>query len=148
MTGKSIVKQIGLLGPGTMFGEVSLLKKVPRTATIVTVTPCEFITVDQEDFDDTLEKTLKRKWDEIKTSLTQVPYFNSLNEHAITECCLLAKINQFQSNEVIYDSEYKKIPAMAYFILSGICKVIEFIYVEEKKVFIFEKVKHILLFLF
>lgn len=39
-----------MLGDGDYFGEIALLKKVPRTATIRTLTDCVFLTLRQEQF--------------------------------------------------------------------------------------------------
>lgn len=129
---KTVTNKVGQLGPDTMFGEVSLLKKVPRTATIVTVTPCELIVIYREDFDETLSLTLKKLWDEIKASLALFPYFSGLSENAQTECCMLSKIKTYKPNDIIYDS---KIPfGFGYFVLKGTCRIIELITFEEKVV--------------
>ncbi|MGI8925514.1 MAG: cyclic nucleotide-binding domain-containing protein [Tepidiformaceae bacterium] len=48
-------KKIGLMGAGEFFGEMSLLDGKPRTATVVTETPCEVLVVDGRAFTPLLE---------------------------------------------------------------------------------------------
>jgi MFS family permease len=43
-------RQLGTLGPGGSFGEIALLRDVPRTATVTTATEARFLTLDREEF--------------------------------------------------------------------------------------------------
>lgn len=38
-----------MLGPGNFFGEMALLEAAPRSATVMTVEPCEFLLLEQND---------------------------------------------------------------------------------------------------
>jgi CRP/FNR family cyclic AMP-dependent transcriptional regulator len=38
-----------MLGPGNFFGEMALLEAAPRSATVMTVEPCEFLLLEQKD---------------------------------------------------------------------------------------------------
>jgi CRP/FNR family cyclic AMP-dependent transcriptional regulator len=38
------------LGAGDVFGEIAIMRKIPRTASIITTMPCKFLTVDGKDF--------------------------------------------------------------------------------------------------
>jgi cAMP-dependent protein kinase regulator len=53
-------RQVGALGPGSHFGEVALLKDVPRTATVVAKTPCRVFRIDREAFDRVIATAFRR----------------------------------------------------------------------------------------
>jgi CRP/FNR family transcriptional regulator, cyclic AMP receptor protein len=44
-------RKVGELGPGEFFGELALLERVPRNATITALTPGEAIVLTRDDFD-------------------------------------------------------------------------------------------------
>jgi CRP/FNR family cyclic AMP-dependent transcriptional regulator len=46
--GKEVI--LAVLGPGEFFGEMSLIDEEPRSATVVTLDPCEFIAITKEAF--------------------------------------------------------------------------------------------------
>jgi ATP-binding cassette subfamily B protein len=48
--------RVAILQDGDHFGEIALLRAVPRTATVRTLTPCVFLTLRRERFDDLLGK--------------------------------------------------------------------------------------------
>ena len=47
--------ELALLGDGACIGEVAMLTGLPRTATVVTVTPCEMLCLHKSDVDEILE---------------------------------------------------------------------------------------------
>lgn len=54
VTGSSMV--LNRLGPGDFFGEIALLRAVPRTATIRVIAPSLLLTLSREDFNDVLAR--------------------------------------------------------------------------------------------
>jgi CRP/FNR family transcriptional regulator, cyclic AMP receptor protein len=47
-------KKVATLGPGGFFGDLSLLDRAPRNATVIAVTPMELIVLHQRAFDELL----------------------------------------------------------------------------------------------
>lgn len=43
-------RRINTLGPGDVFGEIAILRRIPRTARVSTLSPCKFLTINAEDF--------------------------------------------------------------------------------------------------
>ncbi|MGC1181869.1 cyclic nucleotide-binding domain-containing protein [Legionella sp.] len=48
-------KRINMLGPGDVFGEIAILRRIPRTARVSTVTPCKFLSINAHDFFETYQ---------------------------------------------------------------------------------------------
>lgn len=48
--------QVNRLGPGQFFGEIALLQRGPRTATVTVETPCKLLVLNHRDFDVVMEE--------------------------------------------------------------------------------------------
>ena len=46
--GKEVI--LAILGPGEFFGEMSLIDDAPRSASVITVEPCDFISIQKDSF--------------------------------------------------------------------------------------------------
>lgn len=42
--------EIAILGSGEVFGEIAIVRSIPRTARITTLEPCTFLTINAQDF--------------------------------------------------------------------------------------------------
>jgi hypothetical protein len=49
------VRRLRTMGPGTYFGEIGLLRRVPRTATVRAVEPCSLLRIEGPDFIDAVQ---------------------------------------------------------------------------------------------
>jgi len=56
--------QIGLLGPGTLIGELALVNDQPRSATVRCAQDTDFLVIRRSDFDNILKEDMVRKGDE------------------------------------------------------------------------------------
>lgn len=59
-------KRINTLGPGDVFGEIAILRNIRRTARIVTITACQFLTINAKDFLDVYQYFPARARDNIQ----------------------------------------------------------------------------------
>ncbi|KAK9694824.1 Cyclic nucleotide-binding domain [Popillia japonica] len=111
---EKVTINVGTMVAGSMFGEVSLLHDIPRTATITTITACELLCLKKADFDIVLKASVKQQWHEIQTAMSKFEYFNGWDEVAVREC------------------DGQGIPSSVYFILKGRCKIIEHLLVKSR----------------
>ena len=112
------LKQISVLKAGTSFGELSLMSSKPRLATVRTLCPCEFATLNKAQFDETVGKI---KQEEVNSKLEQldaVPFFREYSRAFKTRLLFDIKIIDFYRHQVVFKegSEDKNL----YFIVKGI----------------------------
>ncbi|KAH9632762.1 hypothetical protein HF086_012097 [Spodoptera exigua] len=115
---------IGIMHAGDMFGEVSLLHNIRRTATCTTAGHCELLAVMKEDFKNVLQASVQKQWDEVRRAMSAFTYFDALDEVARREGCIVAKMKSYNTNDIIL-GDGCGIPNFVYFILSGQCQMIE-----------------------
>ncbi|CAH0628815.1 unnamed protein product [Chrysodeixis includens] len=121
---QNVSVDIGIMHAGDMFGEVSLLHNIPRTATCTTAGHCELLALMQEDFKNVLQASVQKQWDEVRRAMSAFTYFDALDEVARREGCIVAKMKAYSVNETIL-GDGMGIPNFVYFILSGQCQMIE-----------------------
>ncbi|XP_063374628.1 uncharacterized protein LOC134662356 [Cydia amplana] len=115
---------VGTMAAGDMFGEVSLLHNIPRTATVTTNGHCELLALMKEDFKNVLQESLQKQWDEVRRAMSAFTYFDSLDEVARREGCIVAKMKSYARNETVLGDGIG-VPNFVYFVLSGRCQMIE-----------------------
>lgn len=128
---ENVTVNVGTMVAGSMFGEVSLLHDIPRTATITTSTPCELLCLKKADFDIVLKASVKQQWDEIQRAMSRFAYFDGWDEVAVRECCIYSKIKPYIRDQTIV-GDGVGIQSSAYFVLKGECRVIEHLLVTVK----------------
>ncbi|KAI4471223.1 hypothetical protein MML48_1g07606 [Holotrichia oblita] len=121
---EKVTINVGTMVAGSMFGEVSLLHDIPRTATITTLTSCELLCLKKADFDIVLKASVKKQWQEIQTAMSKFEYFNGWDEVAVRECCIYSKIKPYIRDQAIV-GDGQGVASSVYFILKGQCKIIE-----------------------
>ncbi|CAH2092055.1 unnamed protein product [Euphydryas editha] len=115
---------VGVMHPGDMFGEVSLLHNIPRTATCTTNDHCELLVLMKEDFKNVLQASIQKQWDEVRRAMLAFTYFDALDEVARREGCIVAKMKSYEPNETLL-GDGVGVANFVYFILSGRCQMIE-----------------------
>lgn len=59
-------RKVNVLGPGDIFGEIAILRKIPRTARVSSITPCKYLTINAQDFFDAYQYFPARARDNIQ----------------------------------------------------------------------------------
>ncbi|XP_045526960.1 uncharacterized protein LOC123715750 isoform X1 [Pieris brassicae] len=116
--------EVGAMQSGDMFGEVSLLHNIPRTATVTTTGHCELLALMKEDFKNVLQASVQKQWDEVRRAMSAFTYFDALDEVARREGCIVAKMKSYEENETLL-GDGVGVANFVYFILSGRCQMIE-----------------------
>ncbi|XP_061378955.1 uncharacterized protein LOC116766380 isoform X1 [Danaus plexippus] len=121
---KYLSVDVGVMHPGDMFGEVSLLHNIPRTATVTTADHCELLALMKEDFKNVLQASVQKQWDEVRRAMSAFTYFDGLDEVARREGCIVAKMKSYEANETLL-GDGVGVANFVYFVLSGRCQMIE-----------------------
>ncbi|XP_043469974.1 uncharacterized protein LOC122503478 [Leptopilina heterotoma] len=132
VTGDEIETNVGTLTSGDIFGEISLLHKVPRTMTITSKTPVDLLYIARKDFNEILKFSLMEEWDIFQDALNNFNYFKGWDEKLMRECCILSKVKNYKPNEIII-GDGKGMVNYVHFVLAGECKLIEHMILKEKK---------------
>ncbi|XP_054269776.1 uncharacterized protein LOC128991075 [Macrosteles quadrilineatus] len=122
--GNVVTEVTGQLGPGAVFGEVSLLHNVPRTNTVTSVTAVELLILKKDDFDRVLKASMQKQWDDISTAMKQFPYFENWDDVATRECCMLSDTFSCNPHDIVLGKGMGK-HGSAHFVLSGTCSMVQ-----------------------
>ncbi|CAH2062838.1 unnamed protein product, partial [Iphiclides podalirius] len=125
---KHVSVDVGSMHQGEMFGEVSLLHNIKRTATVTTAGHCELLVLMKDDFKNVLQASIQKQWDEVRRAMSAFTYFDGLDEVARREGCIVAKMKSYETNETVL-GDGVGVPNFVYFVLSGRCQMIESIQV-------------------
>jgi len=112
----------GYLKSGQTFGELALLLKGKRKATIVCVSKTEVIRIDQDDFEQLLVKNSQTEWSTKTTYIKSHPLFATWPANSICEVIEQSHICKYAQNTVVL-SDLCNSSEYIYFVISGSCKV-------------------------
>ncbi|XP_012264975.2 uncharacterized protein LOC105691214 [Athalia rosae] len=131
VTGDRVETDVGTLGPGDMFGEVALLHSIPRSATAITKTSVDLLTITRQDFNVVLRPWLTEQWEIFKDAIVNFNYFKGWDEETMRECCILSKVKDYQPEEVLLGDGTGMINYV-HFILHGTCRLIEHMLIHKE----------------
>ena len=112
----------GYLKSGQTFGELALLLKGKRKATVVCVSKTEVIRIDQDDFEQLLQKNSQAEWSTKTTYIKSHPLFSTWPAHSICEVIEQSHVRKYSQNSVVL-SDLCNSSEYIYFVISGSCKV-------------------------
>ena len=116
------LEKIGEFGEGFSFGEMALLKKTTRNATIVTTQNCKLLTIEKKDYNNAIKELQEKKLaNDIEKFVGSFPIFKPLYKDKIVE------ILNYLTKKTIYKGEYlyqqKDDSDNIYFLNSGTIKL-------------------------
>ncbi|EGR34641.1 hypothetical protein IMG5_005060 [Ichthyophthirius multifiliis] len=105
------------LNKGESFGELALIDKNPRSANIVCLKDCDFITLDKNSFNKILKSYQITKLNEELTILKKSPLFQFFQLNTLKQIFLLFQVNNYVKDE--YVIQEGQISDKIYFIKNG-----------------------------
>ncbi|EDV99867.1 GH12552 [Drosophila grimshawi] len=113
-----------IIGSGDWIGEVELLENCTRLNTLVALTPCEVLSINEDDFKRILQPFMKKQWHEKKLALKSSSYFDFLTDKQIVRACSYCVLTQYDPLQSIY-AEDRGAVSCVHFILSGECVILQ-----------------------
>ena len=133
-TGKMVTMIAGEIQAGGMFGELALMHRSRRRATIITNDECEFLKVDKTSFDEVLRKSHETEWNNRMTHLAKHQLFQQWKNSNLSIAVEGSQTKEYLPGTVIIKD--LSIPSESiFFIIQGSCQVVQ-------KVKLWEKVKN------
>ena len=126
------VHNVNELHAGDCFGELALIRKTTRAATIVTREPTEFLKLEKHDFKRIVRKRMKQDIKDRHKFLKEVHILESLSKRemrGLAEVCLPM---EFKDGEIIYKTGVKA--GHVYFLKSGMVKLMKEVDITKKVV--------------
>lgn len=108
---------------GYSFGEFSMLHGTPRLRSVVSATHCEFLIIEKTLFNAIIGKTVMHHYNIITNYVKDLPYFNSFDQKEMIETCLVAKVKEYDHDELVLgdDVGYSQ---YTYFVMKGKMRII------------------------
>ncbi|CAG9312294.1 CNBD2_4 [Blepharisma stoltei] len=99
---ETILTEVGKLSQGMAFGELALLKDIPRSATIQCVTDTHFAILEKEDYLKILGKVEAEKLDALIDFFAGIPLFRGWTKKAIGRLTYYFKSKSFIRKGIVY----------------------------------------------
>ncbi|TNV83980.1 hypothetical protein FGO68_gene11952 [Halteria grandinella] len=96
------MREVAILGPGKSFGELALVRKKPRAATVTCVEETHFATLDKHDFEICLAKIERKRLNQMLKFMQQIPCFSCWTHTSILKFSYYLKKEKFNRNQIIY----------------------------------------------
>jgi CRP-like cAMP-binding protein len=112
-----------LLKAGASFGELGLLRGIPRTATVVCREATILAVLSKEDFDLIVSSSEASRLSEIVDFLKRVPIFQTMSKAALYKLSYSFTSRTFRLNECVFKEE--SLPSFVYIIAEGDFKLIK-----------------------
>ncbi|XP_061481930.1 cGMP-dependent protein kinase 1-like isoform X2 [Rhineura floridana] len=110
-------RQLRLLLPGDVFGELAVLYNCQRTATVTALTPVQLWAIDRQTYRTIITENAKRKRAEVLAGLRRVKPLQGLSDAALSQLLDSAEERTFANSEVIIQEGDEG--RTFFFILSG-----------------------------
>ncbi|CAD8078627.1 unnamed protein product [Paramecium primaurelia] len=95
------LESVRILKKGESFGELALIHKQPRLATIRCVTDCIFAILDKQQFQKILHYEQTKKIEQNIDFFSQISIFNQLNRTQLTSIYLNSFLYEYEKNQVV-----------------------------------------------
>ena len=133
-SGKKVTMIAGEIKAGGVFGDLALMHRSVRRASIITNDDCEFLKVDKSSFDEVLRKSHEEEWKNRLRHLVTHPLFQEWKDANLNTAVEGSQTKEYMSGSVILKD--LSIPSESiYFIIQGCCQVVQ-------RVKLWEKVQH------
>ena len=103
----NVVKNIGELRDGEIFGELALLYNIPRTASIIALTDTSLIKIDKMPFTKYLKNVFEGQLQDQIEFLQICPIFNKMPKDLLIKIGIRAVIKKFATGQVILKNDTK-----------------------------------------
>jgi CRP-like cAMP-binding protein len=91
------------LGPGKSFGELALIMRKPRAATIRCLEDTHFATLDKVDYEKSLSKIAKKRLHKIVDFMTHLPCFKGWTSDSVIKFSYFLEKEAFQRNHILFN---------------------------------------------
>ena len=103
----NVEKNIGELKDGQIFGELSLIYNIPRTASIIALTETSLIKIDKNSFNKYLKNLFEGQLEDQIEFLQICPIFNKLEKDLVIKLGIRSSIKKYATGQIILKNDSK-----------------------------------------